>query len=81
MAGTGLVDTDANFGMTVKQVGRGTPTPQLVGPVYYTMSGMENALNTANAAYYTVARMARMTKNDKIYALRFIQDAPSMFRG
>jgi hypothetical protein len=45
------------------------------------MSGMENALNTANAAYYTVARMARMTKNDKIYALRFIQDAPSMFRG
>jgi Flp pilus assembly secretin CpaC len=81
MAGTGLIDTDANFGITVKAVGRGAATPQLAGPNYYTMSGMENALNTANATYYTIARMAKMTKNDKIYALRFIQDAPSLSRG
>jgi len=38
------------------------------------LATIESALQTANAAYYTDARLASMTTNDKVYALRCAVD-------
>ena len=39
------------------------------------VGAMRSYLNTANAAYYTAARMNSMTKNDMVYAIRQQVDA------
>lgn len=39
---------------------------------------LDAALVAANGTYYTAKRLDSMTQNDKVYALRTIQDAASI---
>ena len=41
---------------------------------YSSISALDSALQTANGTYYTTARLDSMTVNDKVFALRSIQD-------
>jgi hypothetical protein len=45
---------------------------------YRDFGNMDTVLQTANAAYYTDERLASMTHNDKVYAVRSIHDAASV---
>lgn len=48
-------------------------------PLNYTsVQALRNALNGANAAYYTFARLDTMTVNDMVFALRHMQDATTI---
>lgn len=61
------------FGITDKRKGRGntTSTHQLAeANNMTTIAGMKARLTTLNATTYTAARLATMTRNDLIYALR-----------
>ena len=40
-----------------------------------TVSALRTSLTTANAAFYTAARLNQMTKNDMVYALRLTSNA------
>lgn len=72
-------ETDSNFNVTDKRkVGRhttATVAPNLATPLNYTsINALRARLATANAAFYTTARLDQMSKNDMIYALRTIDD-------
>lgn len=76
-------ETDSNFNVTDKRkVGRTTSAalaPNLATPLNYTsISALRTRLATANAAFYTAARLDQMSKNDMIYALRTIDDAAGL---
>lgn len=45
---------------------------------YGDATSLDARLTTINAAYYTAARLAQMTQNDKVYALRTLDDAASI---
>lgn len=60
----------ANAGSAAIQTGSVTNAQTYDSP-----SDIEAALATADAAYYTAARLNRLTLNDKIYALRLANDA------
>ena len=71
---TGILRT--NFVNSTQAVaGSGGSNVGLTTPGNYTsIASLDSALATANAAYYTTARLDSMTVNDKIFALRSIQD-------
>jgi hypothetical protein len=39
---------------------------------------LDAALTAANGTYYTAARLDKMTQNDKVHALRLIQESGSI---
>lgn len=70
-----FVDHDGPAGFTDKRVGRGV-TANVVGtPLNYTgVAVLEARLVAFNGTYYTTARLAQMTENDMIYAVRLNDD-------
>jgi CRISPR/Cas system-associated endonuclease Cas1 len=76
MANTQLSPPDVNFVNSLRAVAdQGGSGSQLTAVANYgSISALRGALNTANAAYYTVARLDQLTVNDMIFALRNIQD-------
>ena len=70
-----FVDHDAPFGFTDKRVGRGATGAVVGTPGSYTgLSALEARLTAVNASYYTAARLAQMTENDMVYAVRLADD-------
>lgn len=45
---------------------------------YMSPATLDAALSTANATYYTTAMLNKMSINDKVYALRLINDAGTL---
>lgn len=51
----------------------------LSGNIFYNdVTRLRSRLTTLNAAYYTSARLDKMTKNDLVYALRLADDPTSI---
>jgi hypothetical protein len=70
------VDKDEAGGFVDKRRGRGQAASVLATAGNYASDGaMETRLAAANGTYFTAARLNQMTANDKIYALRTIDDA------
>lgn len=76
MSNTQIGQIDLDFVNSLKaNATMGGSTMGLTTPLNYTsISSLDTALNTANSAYYTQARLDGMTVNDKVFALRSIQD-------
>ena len=66
------LDISDPFGLQDKRRGRGTTgSHQLAEAANMTsISAIRTRLKALNAGYYTDARLATMTKNDLVYALR-----------
>jgi hypothetical protein len=78
-------ETDGAFGLTDRRNLRGDPTGE--GPLadaneykYIDNQALDGALTAVSSTTFSAARLASMTKNDKIYALRFTNDVAGMFR-
>jgi hypothetical protein len=68
-------DLCQTFGFTDKRLARGTAEPGLSSETTYsTETNLDTALATADAGYFTATRLAQMTRNDKVYALRLAND-------
>lgn len=80
MANTQLSPPDVNFVNSLRAVAdQGGSGSQLNTVANYgSISALRGALNTANAGYYTVARLDQMTVNDMVFALRNMQDAKTI---
>lgn len=70
-----MADLDINneFGMVDKRIGRGnTATTNILAEVANmdSIADIKARLTAINGTSYTAARMATMTKNDLLYALR-----------
>jgi len=76
MAFTQLSPPDVNFVNSLRAVPDQGGSGSLLATVsnYGSISALRGALNTANPAYYTVARLDTLTVNDMVFALRNIQD-------
>ena len=77
------LDTDAQFGLNDKRLGRGSSESVLADATeanYLDQAGLDTALAAADAVAFSAAKLSRMTKNDKVYALRKVQDAAGMHR-
>jgi IS5 family transposase len=74
MAATPVVEREYNI--TDKRATQASTGSQFATPANYdSQAALDTALATANAGFYTSARLRQMTKNDKVYALRTINDA------
>lgn len=72
-------DLNQTFGFTDKRLGRGVAEPGLSSETAYsTETNLDTALAAADAGYYTAARLATLTRNDKVYALRLASDSAGM---
>lgn len=70
------IETEFELGFTDKRRVPGSTTALVGAPLTYTsIATLDAALTTANAGYYTAARLASLSKNDKIYGLRLANDA------
>ena len=59
-----------------KRRGRGQAASALATPLNYASDALlEARLTAANGAYFTTARLNQMTQNDKIHAVRRIDDS------
>lgn len=67
----GVVDKQKATPGSAATTGNSMTTPQN----YNSNAALDLALNTANATYYTQTRLDQMNQNDKMYALRLLQDA------
>lgn len=72
-------DIDPNLGLSDKRhVGRTTAVKNAADLAtlsnYSGINGLYNRLQVINAGYYTAARLAQMSKNDMIYAVRLNDD-------
>lgn len=75
-----MADLDVNdpLGLTDKRVGRGNTSTTHVNSEYTnmaTIAAQKARLTTLAAASYSTARLATMTENDIVYALRLISDS------
>jgi hypothetical protein len=76
MPNTQLGQIDVDFVNSLKATATmGGSTSGLNTPVNYSsISALDAALQGLNGAYYTTARLDSLTVNDKVFALRSIQD-------
>jgi hypothetical protein len=75
MPNTQLGQIDIDFVNSLKAIAVPGSTSNLVTPVNYSsISALDAALQAANGAYYTTARLDATCVNDKVWALRSIQD-------
>lgn len=75
MPNTQIGQIDIDFVNSLKAVAIPGSTSNLVTPVNYSsISALDAALIAANGTYYTQARCDSLTVNDKVFALRSIQD-------
>lgn len=75
-----MADLDINnpYGMVDKRVGRGNSTTSNVLTTVANLDSvadMKARLTAINGTSYTAARLATMTKNDMLYAIRLNDDA------
>ncbi len=80
MASTQLGQIDIDFANSLRATSSmGGATSGLTTPVNYSsVSALDAALQAANGAYYTTAKLDSMCANDKVFALRNIQDPTSI---
>lgn len=71
------LDIDGPRGVVDKRRGRGMTGASVLTSTANqdTISAMKTRLNTINATSYSAARMATMTENDLMYAIRLADDA------
>ena len=74
------LDLDANDGISDKRYAAKTQSGSNLATAanYHSILSLDTRLIAANAAYFTAARLNMMGKNDKVYALRLIDDAAGL---
>lgn len=73
--------TNALVGAQFVDARRNTNSTDFLSGDYSTVAILDSELTTANAAYYTAARLATMTVNDKVFALRSEVDSAGFVPG
>ncbi len=72
-------DLDQTYGFTDIRLARGIAEPGLSSETNYTTeTNMDTRLAAISAGYYTAARLAQMTRNDKVYAIRLNDDSAGL---
>jgi hypothetical protein len=69
-----LSPININFAYRNRANGQTDTSPLATPANYASPATIDAALTAANGTYYTAATLAKMTLNDKIYALRQISD-------